>query len=181
MGPRLMLDQRVPMRDGVELSADVYLPGDGDGPWPVILQRTPGDQIRGRGIEQAAYFTEHGYAMVLQDVRGRGDSDGSWEPFVDQARDGHDTVVWIGHQEWCDEKVGMMGVSYGGLVQWMAARERPPYLSALVSTSAAGNWMEELPYRHGIFSPFWIYWLNAVGGRTMQTPVGSQRQRAGLV
>ncbi len=72
MGPRLMLDQRVPMRDGVELSADVYLPGDGDGPWPVILQRTPYDNSRGRGIEQAAYFTEHGYAMVLQDVRGRG-------------------------------------------------------------------------------------------------------------
>jgi uncharacterized protein len=170
--PRLLLDQRTPMRDGVELSTDVYLPTTGDGPWPVILMRTPYDNTREAGVERAVRFTRHDYVVAIQDVRGRGDSDGTYEPFVDQANDGHDTLVWTGDQWWCNGSVGMMGVSYGGLVQWAAAREQPPYLKALVSTSAAGRWGEELPYRFGIFSPFWIYWLNAVGGRTMQMRFG---------
>jgi uncharacterized protein len=166
--PRLLLNQRTPMRDGVELSTDVFLPSSGDGPWPALVIRTPYDNTGGGGVEKAGYFARRGYAVAIQDVRGRGDSDGVYEPFFDQAQDGHDAIVWIGEQSWCNGRVGMMGVSYGGFVQWVAAREQPPYLAALVSTSAAGRWGEELPYRFGVFSPFWIYWLNAVSGRTMQ-------------
>ncbi|MGI8550551.1 MAG: CocE/NonD family hydrolase, partial [Dehalococcoidia bacterium] len=169
--PRLLLDQRVPMRDGVELSADVYLPPEGAGPWPAILQRTPYDNTAELWLKIAVYFAKQGYAFVSQDVRGRCDSDGVWEPFVNEGPDGHDTIVWTGEQAWCNGKVGMMGGSYGGFVQWVAAKERPPYLSALVSTAAAGRWLEELPYRFGVYAPYWMFWLNLVGGRSQQQPV----------
>ena len=169
--PRLLLDQRVTMRDGVELSADVYLPPTGDGPWPAILQRTPYDNTAALWVNIAIYFAQHGYVFVSQDVRGRCDSDGEWEPFVNEGPDGYDTIEWIAGQQWCDGKVGMMGGSYGGYVQWMAAREQPPHLTALVSTAAAGRWMEELPYNNGIFTSYWMFWLNLVGGRTLQQPI----------
>jgi len=170
---RLQLDVRVPMRDGVSLSADLYLPADAlDNParrYPAILQRTPYDNTMPLWVGIARYFAEHGYAFVSQDVRGRCDSDGVFEPFVNEAEDGHDTVEWIASQPWCDGQVGMMGGSYGGLVQWMAARERPPHLRALVSTAAAGRLMEEVPWSHGKLMPAWAMgWLNLVGGRTTQ-------------
>lgn len=168
--PRILYDQRVPMRDGVTLSADIFLPPTGDGPWPAILQRTPYDNTMELWVGIAVFFARHGYAFVSQDVRGRCDSEGAWEPFVNEGPDGYDTIEWIADQPWCDGKIGMMGGSYGGLVQWLAAKERPPHLTALVSTAAAGRWMEELPYQHGVFAPYWMYWLNLVGGRTQQRP-----------
>ena len=166
--PRLLLDARVPMRDGVELSADIYLPHEETGPVPAVLVRTPYDNTAQAWIDIATILAGNGYAVVLQDVRGRGDSDGEWEPFVNEANDGYDSVEWVAAQSWCNGKVGMMGGSYVGFVQWMAARELPPHLTALVSTAAAGRWMEELPYRSGVFSSYWMWWLNLVGGRTMQ-------------
>ncbi len=175
MTARLILDARVPMRDGVELSADVYLPPEGDGPWPAILQRTPYDNTADFWVDVALYMTQRGYAFVSQDVRGRCDSDGEWEPFVNEGPDGYDTIEWIADQSWSDGKVGMMGGSYGGLVQWLAAREQPPHLTALVSTAAAGRWGEELPYRFGTASSYWMFWLNLVGGRTLQQSILTNR------
>lgn len=119
-------------------------------------------------VNIAIYFAGQGYAVVLQDVRGRADSDGVWEPMVNEGPDGYDSIEWIAAQSWCDSKVGMMGGSYGGYVQWVAAKEQPPHLTALVSTAAAGRWLEELPYRFGVFSSYWMWWLNLVGGRTLQ-------------
>ncbi len=174
---RTWLDVRVRMRDGVELSVDVFLPPLGTGVagrWPAILQRTPYDNARQLypgfyWVEVARYFAARGYAFVSQDVRGRGDSDGAWHPFVGEAADGHDTVEWIARQPWSNGRIGMMGGSYGGLVQWLTARERPPHLVTLVSTAAAGRIMEELPYRNGKLRPPWaMWWLNMVGGRTVQ-------------
>src|SRR5207249_2870331 len=148
--PRLMLDLRVPMRDAVELSADLYLPPTGEGPWPTILQRTPYDNTNPLWVNIAVYFAKGGYAFVSQGVRGgRVAADGESEPMVNEGPDGHDTIEWIAAQPWCNGKVGMMGGSYGGLVQWTAAKERPPHLTALVSTAAAGRWMEELPFSFG--------------------------------
>ena len=170
--PRMLFDRRAAMRDGVELSCDVYLPPTGDGPWPTILNRTPYDNTGPGGTERAVWFAKQGYAVVLQDNRGRGDSAGVWKPFFDDFDDGYDSVEWCAAQPWSDGNVGMMGISYGGWVQWAAARDAPPHLKALVSTSAAGRWMEELPYRFGCFSTFWIYWLNAVAGTTGQRHQG---------
>ena len=163
-----LFDQRVPMRDGVTLSADVYLPA-GDGPHPAILQRTPYDNTVPLWTGIAKYFAARGYAFVSQDVRGRCDSDGQWEPFVNEAEDGFDTVEWVAAQPWCDGQVAMMGGSYGGLVQWLAAREGPPHLKTMVSTAAAGRIMEELPWHFGKVMPPWaMWWLNMVGGRGVQ-------------
>ncbi|RIK35997.1 MAG: hydrolase, partial [Chloroflexi bacterium] len=161
-----------PMRDGVELSADVFLPATGDGPWPAILQRTPYDNTDELWVGIATYFAKHDYAFVTQDVRGRGDSDGSFNPFFSEGADGYDTVEWVAAQPWCDGKVGMIGGSYGGAVQWLAAKERPPHLAAIAASAAAGRMMEELPYRFGTLTPFAFWWLNIAAGRTVQkTPV----------
>lgn len=128
-------DVKVPMRDGVELSADVYLPHDRTGPVPAILARTPYDNGDFAGltkvVDQAIYFVQRGYAFVVQDVRGRFDSEGEFNPWVNEYDDGHDTVEWVGEQEWCDGNVGMMGFSYVGGVQWQAAMTAPGHLKCI--------------------------------------------------
>ncbi|HSJ53451.1 MAG TPA: CocE/NonD family hydrolase, partial [Anaerolineae bacterium] len=164
---RFMFDVPVPMRDGVRLSADIYLPAE-EGRYPAILQRTPYDNTAPLWVEVYRYFAQRGYAFVGQDVRGRCDSEGAWVPLMNEAEDGYDTIEWIARQPWCDGNVGMMGGSYGGHVQWMAARERPPHLVTLVSTAAAGRWMQEFPYMNGKIMPYSMWWLNLIGGRTMQ-------------
>ena len=164
---RFLWDTPAPMQDGIKLSADIYLPPK-EGQYPVILHRTPYDNTRPLWVEKAAYFARHGYAFVTQDVRGRCDSEGEWIPFAGESDDGYDTVEWIAQQLWCNGKVGMMGDSYAGYVQWMAARERPPHLVTLVSTAAPGRWMQELPYVNGKFSPGVMWLLNLTGGRTRQ-------------
>src|SRR3954447_8433771 len=90
--PRSMLNQRTPMRDGVELSSDVYLPADGDGPWPAILHRTPYGNTDDLWVGIAKYFAGHGYAFITQDVRGRFESGGVWQPFLNEGRDGYDGI-----------------------------------------------------------------------------------------
>src|SRR5262245_44129333 len=95
----LQLDVAVPARDGVRLSADVYRPAGG-GPFPTLLIRTIYDKQQPRYIAWTRRFVERGYAVVMQDCRGRHDSDGAWEPYVHEADDGYDTHQWIGAQPW---------------------------------------------------------------------------------
>lgn len=165
---RFMWDTPVPMRDGVKLSADIYLPA-AEVDYPVILLRTPYDNIAPRFVEIAQYFSGAGYVVVIQDVRGRFDSEGQFEPRVNEGKDGYDTIEWIADQPWSNGKIGMMGVSYGGTVQWLAARERPPHLVTVVSTATGGmRWMHDENYMNGKFPVFQFRWLNMTGGRTMQ-------------
>lgn len=165
---RFMWDTPVPMRDGVKLSADIYLPA-AEVRYPVILLRTPYDNIAPRFVEIAQYFSGAGYVVVIQDVRGRFDSEGHFEPRVNEGKDGYDTIEWIADQPWSNGKIGMMGVSYGGTVQWLAARERPPHLVTVVSTATGGmRWMHDENYMNGKFPVFQFRWLNMTGGRTMQ-------------
>ena len=165
---RFIWDTPVPMRDGVKLSADIYLPAAEAG-YPVILLRTPYDNIAPRFVEIAQYFSGEGYVVVIQDVRGRFDSEGHFEPRVNEGKDGYDTIEWIAEQPWSNGKIGMMGVSYGGTVQWLAARERPPHLATVVSTATGGmRWMHDENYMNGKFPVFQFRWLNMTGGRTMQ-------------
>ena len=83
------------MRDGVELATDVYMPAKG-GPFPTIVQRTPYDRGNPIGLTgpDAVFLAQRGYAVVVQDVRGRYDSEGEWYPFINEADDGHDTIEW---------------------------------------------------------------------------------------
>ena len=165
---RFMWDTRVPMRDGVKLSTDIYLPAAKEA-YPVILARTPYDNIAPRMVEAAQFFSARGYAVVLQDARGRFDSEGHFEPRVNEGKDGYDTIEWIAEQPWSNGKIGMMGGSYGGTVQWLAARERPPHLTTVVTSVTGGmRWMHDENYMNGKFPVFQFRWLNMTGGRTMQ-------------
>src|SRR5262249_30433720 len=135
----------MPMRDGVKLYADVYRPA-GDGKYPVLLSRTPySTQRYPSAYQEPLFFASRGYVFVFQDVRGRHESEGRWEPFRDDIEDGYDSVEWAAAQPWSNGKVGMQGHSYGGHVQWRAAMAKPPHLVTIVpmvaSTSLYHNWV----------------------------------------
>ena len=129
---RLMINIPVPMRDGVNLSADIWLPASsqGDGPWPALLLRTIYDNQEPRYMGWTRKFIERGYAVVVQDCRGRGDSGGEWDPYVCELNDGYDTHEWVGQQSWCDGNVGTFGLSYPGFTQTLPASLRSKYLKA---------------------------------------------------
>ena len=129
----IKIDVQVPMSDGVNLSTDVYLPKS-DGPFPALLVRTIYDNQSPNLIEAAERFVDRGYAVVMQDCRGRFDSDGEWQPYVNEAQDGHDTQEWIGSQPWCDGNIGTFGTSYVGFTQSLTAPLQSQYLKALVPT-----------------------------------------------
>ena len=123
----------VPMRDGVSLATDVYLP-DGGGPWPAVLVRLPYDK-NGRYCWMpfiSRHFTERGYAFLPQDVRGKFRSGGETNAFVHEIEDGYDTIEWITQQPWADGAVGMWGDSYYGFTQWTAVASGHPALKAVV-------------------------------------------------
>ena len=169
---RRMFDVRTPMRDGVELSADVWMPGEG-GPFPTIMIRTPYLKTMAMGdftlAGWATYFAERGYAVVIQDVRGRGDSDGAFDFFFQEGLDGYDAIEWMAVQPWSSGDVCTAGVSYLGTDQWLAAREQPPHLKCMVATAAAGRWMHELPYYGGAWMMSWaLAWINGTSGRNNQ-------------
>jgi len=163
----------IPMRDGVKLAADIWLP-EAPGRYPVLLARTPYMKT-GLGLNQwASYFAQRGYVFVIQDTRGRGDSEGRFDFFFPEGKDGYDTIEWLATQSWSNERVGTIGLSYLGTVQWLAAREHPPHLACMAPTAAAGRWFEELPYMGGAFvQGFALQWLNQVSGRAEQSPNGA--------
>lgn len=143
----------VPMRDGVELVADVYLP-EGRGPFPALLHRVPYSREAPRIVNfslDAHRSVQAGYAVVVQDVRGRFASGGSFTPFLDDASDGADTIAWILTQPWSSGRVGMAGGSYAGTTQWAAARERPPALTAIAPFVATNDAYDGWIYRQGVF------------------------------
>jgi putative CocE/NonD family hydrolase len=112
-------------------------------------------------VPLAKFYAEHGYVFVIQDTRGRGDSDGTFNFFFSEGKDGYDTIEWLAAQPWSNGKVGMIGVSYLGTVQWLAAREHPPHLVCIVPTAPAGRYFNEIPYYGGAFASAWaLSWLN---------------------
>ena len=140
-------DVGVPMRDGVRLSADIYFPAVGGrragGRFPTVLERTPYDNSSPTAVTNAKYFARRGYVCVIQDVRGRFESEGEWYAFAKEAPDGYDTIEWLAAQDWSDGKVGTMGSSYAGSDQSAAATLNPPHLSTMIVGVGASN------YYHG--------------------------------
>jgi hypothetical protein len=126
----MRLDVKTPMRDGVNLSADIYLPR-GPGKFPTVLLRTPYNNNLDMAIQKGRQLANNGYACVMQDCRGRFDSDGEYYPFLNEGLDGFDTQEWIGGQEWSDGKIGMALGSYLGWVQWTSATHRSQYLKCI--------------------------------------------------
>jgi uncharacterized protein len=135
---RTRLGVPVAMRDGVRLSTDVYVP-DAPGPFPVILIRTPYSNNTENYVEAAVFFAQRGYAVAIQDVRGRYDSEGEWSPFVHEAQDGYDAQEWCGTQPWSTGKVGTSGGSYVGLTQWLTAPLRNRHLAAMAPRVGFSN------------------------------------------
>jgi len=156
----------IPMRDGVELAADVHLPVESELPAPAIVQSTPYDKSNKLFFKhEARFYQEHGYAFVVHDVRGRGKSEGEWRAFVNDGRDTYDVIEWVADQEWCNGNVGTTGLSYMGWTQWATAVERPPHLKCMISTSAAGRWQQEIPYTWGVFQLYFGWWVYIVRRR----------------
>ena len=165
---KALYTQRCRMRDGVELATDVYMPAQG-GPFPTIVQRTPYD--RGNPIAltapDAVFLAQRGYALVVQDVRGRYDSEGEWYPFANEADDGHDTIEWAAKQPWSNGKVGTIGASYFGLTQWQAAQGGSSHLVASVPRVAYSNLYHNWVYTGGAFQlAFNLSWSIVMSTRT---------------
>jgi uncharacterized protein len=159
---------KIPMRDKVELNATLYLPKtpDGSSPkTPVIFTLTPyiSDSYHARG----AYFASHGYVFALVDVRGRGNSGGEFEPFVNDPRDGHDSVEWFAKQPYCDGKVGMWGGSYAGFDQWATAKEFSPHLATIVPAAAAHPGLD-YPSPQNVGITYDVQWYTLTSGHTGQ-------------
>lgn len=148
----------VPMRDGVVLRADIYRP-DTEEPVPVLLYRTPYDK-RIAATEYTAHLraVERGYAVVLQDVRGRYASAGAFSPYLNEGRDGFDSIEWAAKQHWSNGDVGTFGLSYPGAVQWLAAVQSPPSLKAMVPAMTYSS-PRNFFYMNGVFDLSWLPWI----------------------
>lgn len=141
------------MRDGTELAADVYLPANKDGPFPTVITRTPYDKS---GYEETGlFYASEGYATIIQDVRGKFESEGDFYPYRSEGyaedKDGYDTVEWAAEQPWSNGRVGTFGGSYLGNSQWLMAKndELPPHLETMVPGFSAASYYGERSYVGG--------------------------------
>ncbi len=160
----------MPMRDSTLLATDIYRPNLGEGPWPVILIRTPYGKDLNLDNEIMAIFglliDLWGYACVVQDTRGRYDSEGVDSLYFHDAwgekQDGYDTVEWLAAQSWCNGKIGSVGASATGLTQYFMAGAAPPHLTCCVVAVAAGNLYEDALFYHGVYREAMVDgWLEA--------------------
>ncbi len=149
-GPVRAEDHRVAMRDGVELATDVVRPDDGDR-HPVLLVRTPYSRQGLREFYDPIRWAREGWAVVLQDVRGRFDSTGDFRPFHQEADDGYDCLEWCATQSWSDGRVAMAGLSYNGVTQWQAAAARHPALKAISPGVTAASYRDDWFYEGDAF------------------------------
>ncbi len=154
---------KIPARDGVKLNATVFTPHGQKDALPVIFTFTPyiGDSY----TDRAVYFAKHGYVYALVDVRGRGNSGGEFEPFVNEGKDGYDVVEWLAKQSYCNGKVTMWGGSYAGFDQWTVLKEFPPHLATIVPAAAAHPGVD-FPFQYNIFAPYDMQWLTFTSGAT---------------
>lgn len=154
-----MFDVRVPMRDSVELATDIWVPSPA-GRHPLILMRTPYGKVSQRATDYARYFVGHGYAFAVQDVRGRGASEGDFDFLSQEGDDGFDAIEWLARQPWSNGRICLMGSSYGAGIQWQAAKKRPPHLVCIAPVAAPGDVQNEVPYIGGAFREEWaLDWL----------------------
>lgn len=151
-------DVAVPMRDGTLLRAEVHRPSVA-GRFPTLVYRTPYGRHRAPGdYTTVNSAVARGYAVVVQDVRGRYGSDGEFVPYLHEGKDGHDTIEWAAAQPWSSGQVGTFGLSYPGAVQWLAAVERPPHLKAMVPAMTFST-PRNFIYSGGVFDMSWTTWI----------------------
>ncbi|MBV8866208.1 MAG: CocE/NonD family hydrolase, partial [Acidobacteriaceae bacterium] len=137
----------IPMRDGVHLTADLFLPG-ATGRWPAVLLRTPYG-LKGASYRNYRIFLQRGYAVVIEDVRGRYGSQGVFQAIEQEGPDGSDTINWIAEQRWSNSRIVMAGGSYLGMVQWWAAIQDNPHLAAIAPMFSGDDDYEDRYYSTG--------------------------------
>jgi putative CocE/NonD family hydrolase len=166
----VVVQHDVPMktRDGVTLYADIYRP-EAEEKFPVILMRTPYDKNVSWAAGPAYQMVRRGYVVVIQDVRGRYTSEGEWYPFRHEQADGYDTVEWAAALPYSDGKVGMIGASYVGATQMLAAIAQPPHLSAIAPNMTASNYHDGWTYQSGAFEQWFDQnWTSQLAQNTLQ-------------
>jgi putative CocE/NonD family hydrolase len=147
-------DVRIPMPDGTVLAASLYLPDERSAPLPAVLVRLPYGRLKyGEGFGSGMFFAKHGYAVLVQDLRGTGDSGGELEPWRHAESDGAATLDWVAKQSWSNGKVGTFGCSALGETQLVMARHRHPAHAAMIA-SGAGGAIGSLGNRYGYFGLF---------------------------
>jgi uncharacterized protein len=159
---------KIPMRDGVHLNATVYTPREQKTPAPCIFTLTPyiAQSYHVRGV----YFAAHGLPFLTVDVRGRGNSEGAFRPFLQEAKDGYDVVEWLAQQPYCNGKVSMWGGSYAGYDQWATAKEFPPHLATIVPVASPYAGVD-FPMFGNVFAPYDMQWLTHTSGHTGQDAI----------
>lgn len=159
---------KIPLRDGIELDATLYTPRKKLAVSPAIFTLTP---YTGQTYHEfGQYFAGHGYPFLTVDARGRGNSEGSFRPFINEGQDGHDVVEWLARQPYCNGQVSMWGGSYAGYNQWTTAAQLPPHLATIVPV--ASPYMGcDVPMRNNIIAPYMMQWLTFVSGRTSQDKI----------
>jgi putative CocE/NonD family hydrolase len=171
----------VPMRDGTRLATDVYRP-DGDGPFATVVQRLPYDKelvgLRNYSFD-VMRAVQAGYAVVVQDTRGRFASEGEFTPFFDEAADGGDSVAWAAAQPWSTGRVAMVGGSYFGATQWLAATEAPPALRAIAPFVTTDQYYDGWAYQGGAFQlGFNLHWtLSSLAFGEVERRLGTGRAK----
>src|SRR5262245_924206 len=164
---------RVKMRDGVQLIADVYRPRAA-GKFPVLLTRTPSNR---RDFNTGTYLASRGYVVILQDTRGRFDSEGEFYPFKPEIEDGYDTVEWAAALEYSNGDVGMFGGSYVGATQMLASVSKPRRLKAIFPYVTASEYYDGWTYQGGElmqwFTSSWSSWCaEDTAGQQLQSRRG---------
>ena len=168
----VLRDVMVPMRDGINLATDIYLPA-GKRKFPAILCRTPYNKLSDWHAVIGPYYARKGYLVVIQDTRGRYKSEGVWHMLNDDGKDGYDCCEWIGRQPWSNGRIGMNGTSYVGGTQHAAAMERAPHLTTIIPVDAMSNLGYASMRNGGAFELRfwnWIYWTSGDGSRHSRDP-----------
>ncbi len=156
---------RTKMHDGISLVADVFRP-KAAGRYPVLLERTPYNR---RDPETGSFLASHGYVVILQDTRGRFDSEGEFNPFRNEAQDGYDTVEWAAALPYSDGRVGMFGGSYVGATQMLAASAQPPHLVSIFPYVTASEYYEGWTYQSGALAQWFASsWASGLASDTVR-------------
>jgi hypothetical protein len=166
----IIIQHDVPMktRDGVILHADIYRPKSSE-KFPVILMRTPYDKSVSWAVSPVFKMVPRGYVVIIQDVRGRYTSEGEWYPFKHEQADGYDAVEWAAALPYSDGKVGMMGASYVGATQMLAAIAQPPHLTAIAPNMTASNYHDGWTYQSGALEQWFDQnWTSQLAQNTLE-------------
>lgn len=165
----IIIQHDVPMktRDGITLHADIYRQKSPD-KFPVILMRTPYDKSVNWAVSPAFKIVARGYVLIIQDVRGRYTSEGEWYPFRHEQADGYDSVEWAASLPYSNGKVGMMGASYVGATQMLAAISTPPHLAGIAPDVTASNYHDGWTYQSGAFEQWFDQnWTSQLARNTL--------------